>query len=190
MKDAKSLERIGEVGAWLTATPNLSKGTTLPANELCVNTLIFYGMHPHNMQDQCNGCDTDFSVDHGIKYKEQGLTFGCHTNLVGTTGAIAAMARPSHASCTNSKILYSMDVLAGQDIVDLEKTGHELQCYMTVHGLWKRGNTCLDIVVTDKDTTSYKHVSLRTAIEGATQKKKKKYLDTCLKRCKTFMSLL
>jgi hypothetical protein len=52
-------------------------------------------------------------------------------------------------------------MLAGQGIVDLEKTGHKLQGKVVVHGLWKQDKTCiLEIVVTDTNSKTYKHMSL------------------------------
>ena len=54
----------------------------------------------------------------------------------------------------------------------------------------KRGEICLlDIVVTETDAKSYKHLSSRVMIKGLIQKKKKKYLDTCVDCRKTFMPL-
>ena len=83
-----------------------------------------------------------------------------------------------------------MDMLSGQGIADLEKTGHESRGDVAVHGLWKRGKTCiLDIVATDTDAKSYELASSRSTIKGAARKKKKKYLDACLERRKTFMPL-
>jgi hypothetical protein len=189
-KEAKRLERIGETGAWLTAAPNVRKGTALSADEWRDNARLRYGLRPHKLQDRCDGCGKGFSVDHGINCKVGGLPIVRHNNLAGTAGALAAMALTKSCVSYEPNIFYGAGVLAGQGIADLEKIGHESRGDVAVHGLWKRGETCiLDIVVTDTDAKAHEQSTSRNAIEGAARKKKKKYLDACLARRKTFMPL-
>jgi hypothetical protein len=81
-------------------------------------------LHPHKLQDRCNGCGKGFLVDQGINYKVQRLPIVCHNNLAVTAGAIASIALTKSCVLYEPTIFYGTDVLAGQGIADLEKTGH------------------------------------------------------------------
>ena len=68
--------------------------------------------------------------------------------------------------------------------------GDEARGDVAVHGLWKKGETCiLDICVTDMDAKSYASCASKKVLERAAKKKKDKYLEACLERRRTFAPL-
>lgn len=118
-----------------------------------------------------------------------------HDNVRDEVGALAAMALSTSRVSYEPKIFYGTDVVAGQQSVAPERTsnvaGDEARGDVAVHGLWKKGETCiLDIRVTDTDAKSYASTSSAKVLEKAAKVKKDKYLDVCLERRRSFAPIV
>ena len=60
-----------------------------------------------------------------------------------------------------------------------------------MHGLWKRGQTCiLDVRVTDTDAKSYANSSSAKVLENAARRKRDLYGEACLERRRSFGALV
>ena len=69
--------------------------------------------------------------------------------------------------------------------------GDEARGDVAVHGLWKRGQTCImDIRVTDTDSKSYSTTSSEKVLEKAAKLKRDKYAKACLERRRSFTALV
>ncbi len=65
--------------------------------------------------------------------------------------------------------------------------GDEARGDVGAHGFWKRGRTTIfDIQVCDTDAKSYENHNLKKVLEGAACRKKDKYEEACLERCRDF----
>ena len=72
-KEKKRLERISECGAWLTRLPTPFEGNQVTLEEWHDNLSLRYGLRPTYLQQQCDGCGTNFSVEHALSCKLGGL---------------------------------------------------------------------------------------------------------------------
>merc|ERR1711884_264689 len=62
---------------------------------------------------------------------------------------------------------------------------------IAVHGFWSRGQTAIfDVRVTDTDAPSYRDTDPVTVLENQERGKKRKYLDACLARRRSFTPLV
>jgi hypothetical protein len=93
------------------------------------------------------------------------------------------------------KIFYGTGVCATQQNGEQETgsnvAGDEARGDVAIHGLWKKGETCiLDIRITDTDCKSYSSSSSAKVLEKAAREKKRKYLEACLERRRSFAPLV
>ena len=69
--------------------------------------------------------------------------------------------------------------------------GNEARGDVAVHGLWKRGQTCiLDVRVTDTDAKSYANSTSAKVLENAAKRKRDLYREACLERRRSFGALV
>ena len=190
----KRLERMGKTGAWLTVMPNLLNGTLLSAEEWRDNARLRYGLRPVGLCDRCDGCNAPFTIDHAINCKKGGLVNQRHDDARDEAGELAAMALTKSRVSYEPRIHYGTGVCATQEVdqqTGRNATGDEARGDVAIHGLWKRGETCiLDIRVTDTDCRSYSSSSSAKVLEKATREKKAKYLDACIQRRRSFTPLV
>jgi hypothetical protein len=88
----KRLERIGECGMWITATPNNLHGTLLSRDEMRDNLRLRYAMRPLNLQDRCDACGKGFSIEHGLSCKTGGLVGLSHNDVRDEAGSLSTAA--------------------------------------------------------------------------------------------------
>jgi len=190
----KRLERMGKTGAWLTVMPNLLNGTLLSAEEWRDNARLRYGLRPVGLCDRCDGCNAPFTIDHAINCKKGGLVGQRHDDARDEAGELAAMALTKSRVSYEPRIHYGTGVCATQEVdqqTGRNATGDEARGDVAIHGLWKRGETCiLDIRVTDTDCRSYSSSSSAKVLEKAAREKKAKYLDACIQRRRSFTPLV
>jgi sarcosine oxidase gamma subunit len=65
-KEKKRLARILGCGAWLIRPPTRFEGTQVTEEEWHDNLSLQYGMQPVHLPQQCDGCGSNFSVDHAL----------------------------------------------------------------------------------------------------------------------------
>ncbi len=72
-----------------------------------------------------------------------------------------------------------------------EVLGDEARGDVRAHGFWKRGRTTIfDVQVCDTDTKSYGNCNSKKVLEGAACRKKDKYEEACLERCRDFTPMI
>ena len=205
---AKRLERIGEAGAWLTVLPNKLDGTLLSAEEWGDNARLRYGLRPIGLCDHCDGCGAGLTVEHALSCKKGGLVSIRHDDVRDEVGALAVLATTNSKVSFEPLIFYGKNIAAGigagkqaqsakSKTAQGKKTrkanvpGDEARGDVAVHGLWKRGQTCvLDVRITDTDAKSYASASSEKVLERAAKQKKDKYLNACLERRRSFTPLV
>jgi hypothetical protein len=205
----KRLERIGECGAWLSTTPNKLNGNLLSMEEWRDNARLRYGWRPIGLCERCDGCGAGFSVEHALSCKKGGLVGQRHDDVADESGELSAMA------LTPSRVSYEPEIFSGKDVVAGQRgegevanqtttggagakgptrsnvAGDEARGDVAVHGLWKRGQTCImDIRVTDTDSKSYSTTSSEKVLEKAAKLKRDKYAKACLERRRSFTALV
>jgi len=131
-------------------------------------------------------------VEHALSCKKGGLVGQQHDDTRDEAGSLAAMA------LTKSRVSYKPYIFNGmgmwatvQEDGNLPASiGDESHGDVAVHGLWKKGDTCiLDIYVTDTYAKTYASSSLKKVLKRAAKKKTYKYLDACLEMRRTFIPL-
>ena len=80
-KEKKRLERISECGAWLTRLPTHFEGNQVTLEEWHDNLSLRYGLRPTHLLQQCDGCGTNFSVEHALSCKLGGLITWRHNDV-------------------------------------------------------------------------------------------------------------
>ena len=208
----KRLERIGQCGNWLTSPPNKLNGNLLSAEEWRDNARLRYGLRPIGLCERCDGCGAGFTVEHGLSCKKGGLVVQRHDDCADEAGALSAMALSESRVSYEPEIFYGRGVTASQQ-TDSERAsaeaalvaadsangkkkrsntaGEEARGDVAVHGLWKRGQTCImDIRVTDTDAKSYANSSSAKVLERAAKVKRDKYAEACNERRRSFAALV
>ncbi len=203
----RRLERIGRTGSWLTATPNKLNGNLLSMEEWRDNARLRYGWRPLGLCDRCDGCGAGFSVEHALGCKKGGLVGQRHDDVVDESGELASLA------LTPSRVSYEPEIFSGKDVVAGQRSeeettqttgvggtngskksnvaGDEARGDVAVHGLWKRGQTCiLDVRICDTDAKSYLSSSSEKVLERGAKLKKDKYAKACLERRRSFTPLV
>jgi hypothetical protein len=72
-----------------------------------------------------------------------------------------------------------------------EVLGNEAHGDVGAQGFWKRGRTTIfDVQVCDTDAKSYGNCNLKKVLEGAACRKKDKYEEACLERCRDFTPMI
>ncbi len=210
----KRLARIGQCGAWLSSCPNKLNGNLLSAEEWRDNARLRYGMRPVGLCERCDGigCNAGFTIEHGLSCKKGGLVVQRHDDVADEAGALAAMALTASRVSYEPEIFYGKDVTAGQQseteraaaeaaLVASEGghgrarrsnvAGEEARGDIGIHGLWKRGQTCiLDVRITDTDAKSYAASSSAQVLERASKEKRDKYTAACIERRRSFTPLV
>jgi len=64
-KVKKRLERIGETGAWLSASPNQLDGNLLSAEEWRDSARLRFRIRPIGLCDRCDGCGAGYQIPMG-----------------------------------------------------------------------------------------------------------------------------
>ena len=201
--EKKRLERIGECGSWLTAVPNKLNGNVLTAEEWRDNARLRYGWRPIGLCERCDVCQVPLTVEHGLSCKKGGLVGLRHDDVADEAGELASLA------LTPSRVSYEPEIFSGKDVeagqgcdgcaanpqsAGKKKSnvaGDEARGDVAVHGLWKRGQTCiLDIRVTDTDAKSYSASTSAKVLEKAAKLKRDKYAKACNERRKSFTPLV
>ena len=114
-----------------------------------------YGLLPHHLPDQCDGCGQKFSVEHAMTCKKGGLVVLRHNDVAQEWSELCCRAlAPSAVS--DKPLIYS-----GQDSngngANNTTTNPELRGDVAAHGFWTRGTTAIfGIRVTDTDAPSYR----------------------------------
>jgi hypothetical protein len=206
----KRLERIGQCGAWLTTTPNKLNGNLLSMEEWRDNVRLRYGLKPIGLCERCDGvgCNAGFTVEHGLSCKKGGLVGQRHDDVCDEAGELCMMALTKSRVSYEPEIFHGKGVTAGQQTdAELEaeeatlvagegrkrsnKPGVEARGDVAVHGLWKKGQTCImDVRITDTDAKSYANNSSERCLERAAKEKKDKYAQACLERRRSFTPLV
>ena len=196
----RRLERFGNTGAWLTATPNALDGTLLSAHEFVDNVRIRYGLKPVGLCERCDGCGERFTVEHGLSCKKGGLVSIRHDDARDEAANLCAMALTNSRVSCEPLIFYGKDVNASQETGAeagvaagnvSNEAGDEARGDIAAHGLIKRGETCImDIRVTDTDAKCYQSSSSEKCLERAAKSKKDKYLQPCIERRRSFIPLV
>ena len=131
-----------------------------------------------------------------------------HDDVRDEAGALSAMALSDSRVSYEPEIFYGRGVTASQQteseraaaeaaLVAAERSrrgnnaGEEARGNVAVHGLWKRGQTCImDVRVTDTDSRSYANSSSASVLERAAKQKRDKYADACAERRRSFAALV
>ena len=134
-----------------------------------------------------------------------------HDDLRDEVGALAAMALTPSRVSYEPEIYYGRGVAAGQQpeaeraaaeaamVAEASRrqrrptnvAGDEARGDVAVHGLWKRGQTCIiDVRVTDTDAKSYATSSSAKVLEKAAKRKRDMYKAACLERRRSFVPMV
>ena len=193
----KRLERIGDCGAWITATPDKLQGTLLSRDEWRDSTRLRYGMRPLGLQDRCDACGCGFSIEHGLSCKTGGLVGLSHNDVRDEAGGL------SEAALGKTYVSYEPMIFSGTDVWASQPgtpqgpaarrgtPGDDARGDVLVHGLWKKGEGCvLDVRITDTDQPTYRGSSSEKVLERQAKAKKDFYLQACVERRRSFAPLV
>ena len=82
----------GKTSNWLTVLPVACHYFNLSPMEFRGALALQYHRPLLNMPVECNGCGSDFSLEHALDCRKGGLITQCHNEVRDALGEIAAMA--------------------------------------------------------------------------------------------------
>ena len=133
-------------------------------------------------------------MEHALNCKKGGLVGIHHNDVRDEAGSLAELAFPKTCVSYEPYIFHGAGVrVTGQAAQDGRSgnAGDEARGDVMVHGLWKKGESCiLDVRVTDTDAKSYRATSSAKVLEKAAREKKGKYESACLEQRRSFMPLI
>jgi hypothetical protein len=71
-KEKKRLDRMAGCGAWLSRLPTRFEGNQVTEEECHDNLLLRYGFRPTGLPQQCDGCGSNFLVEHVLNCQKRG----------------------------------------------------------------------------------------------------------------------
>jgi len=102
---------------------------------------------------------------------------------------MAMALMPSQIS-SKPEIFYGRELNAAQR-TEGEVLGDEARGDVGAHGFWKRGRTTIfDVMICDTDVKSYGNRTSKNVLESAALRKKSKYEEACIKRCRDFTPMI
>eukprot|EP00957_Ditylum_brightwellii_P062049 4708624-Ditylum_brightwellii.AAC.1 len=205
--------RATKTGVWLTVVPDRLNGMELSEEEIRDNLRLCYGLTPLNVQTHCNGYGKPLTVDHALSCAHGRLVLMRHNDTCGEFGDLSQTAlMPSwvsykpliHTSRADSSLGVDKNLTPVQQQREKEKqarleaedgeiTLETEDATVQVPGeeFWKRGTTSIfDVRITNLDTPSHQCTEPEKVLTKAEKEKKKKYLDDCLQRRRTFTPLV
>eukprot|EP00957_Ditylum_brightwellii_P202475 15330321-Ditylum_brightwellii.AAC.1 len=157
-------------------------------------------MVPLDLQPKCDGCNAKFSVTHALTCAKGGLVLARHDDVNKEWGALGAKA------LTKSSVTYEPSIYSGRagrqvraEAADGTATGErgnhtapsEARGDVAIHGFWKCGVTAIfDGRISCLDCPTYRGKHPDKVLQDAEKAKKKKYLDACLERRRTFTPMV
>ena len=189
---SRSIGRAGDTGQWLSCMPSTVSGTELGCDEFRDALRLRYGRTPAFLPEKCDGCGSNFTLEHAFTCKVGGLIIQRHDEINQELANLSRMAlKPSSVRaeplistgslCKTSNPTQDNSVKL-QDPCDTRARGDLL-----VRSLWKNGSDCIiDVRVTDLDAPSYASRDPAKVLASHEQQKKKKYLEDCLQQRRSF----
>ena len=190
----KRLERMPEVGQWLSCIPSRFDGTEISTDVWHDNVSLRYGFRPEGLPQRCDGCGEAFTVEHALQCKKGGLVGIRHDDQRDEFGHLAGCATSNSRITYEPKIFYGGDAGAGPQRTTQEaeeELGDEARGDVAVHGFWKRGRTTIfDVRITDTDAKSYGNTASEKILAKHEREKKGKYEEACRERRRDFTPLV
>jgi hypothetical protein len=182
----RTIKQGTETGQWLSVLPFTIKGTKLSVQEFWDALLLRYDRSPGDLQSQCDGCDTTFSVRHTLECKTGGLIILQHNEITKELCHLASKALTPSMICLKPMIKsgvfadYSKAVDPKSPVQRL-RLGDEEQGDLLIRGFWTRGiDAIIDVHMTNMDAKSYKFKDPHKVLAQHEKEKKRKYLASCV----------
>ena len=206
-KEKKRLDRMAGCGAWLSRLPTRFEGNQVTAEEWHDNLSLRYALRPTGLPQQCDGCGSNFSVEHALNCKKGGLVTWRHNDAMYEWADLCKRALPASSVGTKPYIFYGNGVRAEQrgpttpatdppseesgEEETVEAIGDEARGDVSARGFHtQRQVTIFDIRVTDTDAPSYRNRTSAKVIEAAEKEKCNKYDAACRERQRDFVPLV
>lgn len=169
----RAIKRAGDNGAWLTMNPLEFNGTELSATEFRDNLALRYGMDPIILPTKCDGCDSEYSIEHALRCKKGGLVHQRHNEVCGELQYLSMIAL-SAGSIRNEPMIHPLP----SDIENRSKNNDRGD--ILIRGLWERQKDCIiDVRVTNVDSPSYLGREAENIILTQEKEKRDKYESAC-----------
>ena len=150
-----------------------------------------YGIDSTDLTDHCNSRGAALFICHALDCKKGGLVLACHNELRDGVSNLASKAfTPTHL-CEDPKFFTGHDVRGGKSKSKvkgtLPKYEGEMKGDLLIRYLWIQGTDSIhDMCVANADAASHQSQNPKKCLETAERRKNKKYLHTCLNRCRHF----
>ncbi|KAL7474910.1 hypothetical protein ACHAW6_000853, partial [Cyclotella cf. meneghiniana] len=112
-KVKKRMEQATAAGAWLFTIPDRFSGTELTKDEWFDNVAIRYDRCPANLPDQCDGCGTGLTLEHGLSCKHSGLVGIRHDDVRDEWAHLCSIALTDSQVVIEPTIFYGNGSRAG-----------------------------------------------------------------------------
>ena len=202
-KVKKRMERAAVAGAWLSTIPDRFSGTELTREEWFDNVAIRYGKRPANLPDQCDGCGSGLTLEHGLSCKKGGLIGIRHDDVHDEWAHLCSIALTDSRVVIEPAIFYGNGSRAGAPNAAPATTnatatttrtttlGDEARGDVLAHSFWNHGRgTVFDIRICNTDSRSYGTTSSAKILKQHAKEKKDKYEAACLERRRDFTPLV
>jgi hypothetical protein len=194
--DRRTILRGKSTGQWLSVLPSTVNGTELSAQEFRDSLQLRYARSPSDLQANCDGCGSKFSVRHALECKNGGLVIGRHDEIRDELHFLATLAFKPSMVRDEPKIHTSSPIEGAneqseegtKDVrINFQKNNNDDRGDILVRGFWTKGTDCIiDVRVTDTDAKSNRSKDPMKVLETHEKEKKRKYLEPCLKQRRHF----
>ena len=108
--DRRTILRGKSTGQWLSVLPSTLNGTELSAQEFRDSLHLRYARSPSDLQANCDGCGSKFSVRHALECKNGGLVIGRHDEIRDELHFLATLAFKPSMVCDEPKVNISSPI--------------------------------------------------------------------------------
>ena len=199
-EEKRVLQKGHETEAWLFCILSFVNGTQLAKLEFRDTLRLRYNIVSLKLPPKCDGCNTDFTVDHALKCIKGGLVVFRHNEIRNKLISVCQMCfskrsvrdEPNLTNISNdSNKNQNKKTKKGETINDNQNeeavTTGELRGDLLVRNLWRNGTSCvIDVRMSDTDAKSYRTKDPHQVLKTQENEKKKKYLETCVQMRRDF----
>ena len=189
---ARRLQRSSETGSWLSAMPTALNGTALSATEFRDGINLRFAYQPLNLPSHCDGCNSPFTVAHGLSCKKGGHITARHDDVCSEWSDLNRRAF-GRTAVSGEPYIHTGRTTATATTGATAGTGTlpALRGDVGVKGFWQRATTCIfDVRVVDPDQPSYLSSTAQKILDRHENDKKKTYEQRCRDERRDFTPLV
>ena len=171
LSQKRVLHRVlqGKMSGWLSVLPIAQDGFDLSAQQFRDQLALRYGKTPLSLPADCDGCDSSFSLQHGLDCPKGGLIKKGHDNLRDECAQLAELA------WGNVKIEPIIKEASGRNSEDFRAD-------FCVRGVWEGERLAFfdnRILNADAPSRIQNNISFKSALKMAANEKRNKYKKLC-----------